>query len=250
MKYFTITSLCSIFGAVTLLSSCDSGGSNAIQDDDTAEALSEIPAGTITFTSANTPPLIQLPLVFSGTVGIPQNSTSAVDAFVYIQTGLNSFALESPAASTGQDIVSFELILNNLLTGGAGNADLATEFRGILLNNRDDQSFSQAELDRLVAILNIFGADLTTVAGFGLGITTNSSFSHEITSTAADLFLNGLMGGVYELSGTFREMDFQEATQQQLAAFQLLQPGTPIPFLFNNVEAVEALDQGTWSLQL
>lgn len=159
----------------------------------------------------------------------------------YEKTGPYRFEISRQGAGTPQQ--QFTRVIDTLL---GGNSRLATEFRALIL--RDEPEFSEAEVERLKAILNPSGAELEGDTVNNLFVLGQILFTHEVTSTLADQRL-GTMGGVYRTDVIADRLGFRPPTDSELGLYRFLSPYSQIPYITGQAPEVFS-NSGTWIFKL
>lgn len=232
-----------MIGAFIALTSCDSDGpDNNTSGTGTAEALDIPLTGDVLNLTSNNINTQYNTLTFTN--GIASDEIG-LDTFSYTRAGTFGFNLEPNIAAGFSDAQIFSDVVANLL---GSSASLANEFREIV-NNRNGALFTQAEIDRLIIILNTSGTNIIDNGNGNLSSMTTSSLAFRVTSTLNDQ-LTGSQGGTFSADARVSPVLFTAPTDTQLQLFRFLQPDAQIPFLSDQVDISENIDEGTWILQL
>jgi hypothetical protein len=238
MKYPKLIIFNLTVGLAFLLNSCDSSNPLGSQtNNDIAKSLEITKIGdTLIFNPASGPSdITQFEFSAGGISSFGDGSAS----YIYKKAGVYSYTIELDVSVASDD--RFQRIVNNLL---GRNSSLATEFRALIVN-RSEPNFTDAEVERLKAILNPSGADLSGNSVNELSVTSARNYTCYVTSTERSKIL-GTMGGVYTLQSSILAVGFRYPTAAELDLFRFLSPTSQIPFTSTEASPAGEIENGTW----
>lgn len=247
MKKIKLKDIFCIFGASLILVGCDGKTESEIIDGATKadSATATVPTSVregevVTFFANEGDPLL-FQLVFTG------NQTAQVDTglgFFYTPLSTKSFTITLSGEISQAE--RFSRIVDNLL---GSNSSLASEFRELIQNKLTPDAFTPAELDRLITILTISGADIRGDDVDNLTSTSFIEYNCLVTSTQGEAN-NGILGGVYSVEALAQKVGFRFPTSAELAEYRFLKAISLIPTLTGVDVNLGLIEAGTWTMEL